>query len=277
MKKITLPLLLLYFSQFTYAQCTEPFTIPYTVNTEGANVPALPDCMDSTYMTFASTETFKTATGPVTGFTGKLFTYDTGSQGGGGAMQPTVGSTLYTYEIQLVQGTEYILSYRYANADATKTINSFGARVTRPANSYYVDLSNHQNITGATATTFTSQTFTVPSTGAYRFEFIAQSLQGQGLFYLGNISVKEPALGGLNDRDTTDILAYPNPASDNITISGTDKPDRLEVYSQTGQLLSQETITTVNHALDISTYATGIYFLKIYRGNQVKDIRFGKK
>ena len=78
MKKIILPLLLLgAFSYNTLAQCTDPILLPYLADAESATVPELPACVYSGYMAFSSNKVFKTTDGPVAGFAGNVFVYDT--------------------------------------------------------------------------------------------------------------------------------------------------------------------------------------------------------
>jgi hypothetical protein len=277
MKKIIFPLLLIWCAQKAGAQCTEPFTIPYTATTENATVPGLPDCMDSTYMTFDSDEVFTSIAGPVAGFEGKLLAYNTvtASQGGG-AMSPTVGANLYTHEIQLEQGIQYVISYRYKNSDATKTINSFGVRIQQPATGFYLDLSNHLFITGGNVTNFTSQPFIVPATGAYSFDFLVQALGNQGFLYLDNITVQQANGMGIEDNSLSDIFAYPNPTSGRLTISGTNEFDRVEVYSLTGQLLYSQIAKSLLYEIDINKYAAGTYLVHIYCGKGVKRMKVNK-
>ena len=278
MKKKIFSLFLLGFVQAALAQCNEPFAVPYTATSENAAVPGLPDCMQSTYITFDSDEVFTSIAGPVAGFEGKLLAYNTVTAAqGGGAMQPTVGTDLYTHEIQLEQGVEYKIAYRYKNSDAAKTINSFGVRVQLPANGFYLDLTNHQNITGATVTNFVSQPFTVPATGGYTFDFIVQSLGNQGFLYLDNITVQEAATMAVDDNALSAVVAWPNPTTGRLIISsGAYQPERVAVFSLTGKLLYSENMSTLSHEIKMDTYATGLYLLHIYQGSQVKKIKIYK-
>jgi len=280
MKKIVFLILVINLAQKAVAQCTEPFTVPYTATIENAAVPVLPDCMDSTYMTFDSDEVFKSIEGPVDGFDGKLLAYNTFTQAqGGGAMAPTVGCDLYTHDIQLEQGVAYIIGYRYKNSDASKSINSFGVRIQQPSNGYYLDLTNHLNITGATVTNYTSQPFTVPATGAYSFDFIVGSVSNQGYLYLDTITVQKAGVMGITDSDTmlSDVVTYPNPTTGNITVSSTKEFDKIELYSLAGKLLCTEVGGKMLHKIDMDKYAAGLYLLHIYQGNRVKKVKISRQ
>ncbi len=278
MKKIILPLVIVCFSQSGIAQCDEAFTIPYTATIENATVPGLPDCMDSTYLAFTSDEVFKSINGPVAGFDGKLLAYDTftGSQGGG-AMIPTIGADLYTNEIHFVQGVQYVVSYRYANSDATKTIGRFGVQLQQPASSYYDDLATHLNITGATVNNHTTSHFTVPATGDYVLRFDVQSFENEGLFYLDAISVQDAGAMGVGEKLLSGITAYPNPVSGKLTINGQNNIDRIEIYTLNGQMLCNEPVNALTHDTDMSNLTTGIYFLHIYAGDHIEKMKICKK
>jgi Secretion system C-terminal sorting domain len=278
MKKIIVTLLLLSLPVFALAQCNEPFAVPYTATSENATIPGLPDCMDSTYLTFDSDEVFTTIAGPVAGFTGKLLAYNTvtASQGGGG-VQPMVGTNLYTHEIQMEQGVGYTIAYKYKNSDAAKTINSFGLRIELPANGFYLDLVNQLSVTGATVTNFVSQPFNVPATGGYTFNFSVQSAGNQGFLYLDDITVQEVAEMAVDENALSAVVAWPNPTMGRLTISsGAYQPERVEVYSLTGKLLCSENISTLTHEVNMDTYAAGLYLLHIYQGSQVKKIKIYK-
>ncbi|AWH86421.1 hypothetical protein HYN59_15480 [Flavobacterium album] len=278
MKRITLPLFLACLSQLGIAQCDQAFTVPYTSTFENATVPALPDCMTTTYFAFASSEVFESIAGPVSGFSGKLLAYDTytGSQGGG-AMQPTIGADLYTNEVHLVQGVQYVVSYRYGNSDATKTIGRFGVQLQQPGASYYDDLATHLSITGATPVTHTTEAFTVPETGDYWIHFDVQSFENQGLFYIDDISLTVQGSMGVGENLLSAVSAFPNPVSDRLSVSNPTQIDKIEMYTLTGQMLCSEAVNAMNHTIDMSSLSSGMYMLHIYSGSRVEKMKVYKK
>jgi|GEM_PF-3864311 len=73
------------------------------------------------------------------------------------------------------------------------------------------------------------------------------------------------------ETKNAEILAYPNPASHQITVdiseSGT-----LSIYSTTGEVVRRENILPGKNQFDISNLAPGIYFFVTDRGKQTKLI-----
>lgn len=263
--------------QLANAQCGENFTVPYTVGTESVTVPALPDCMDTQWVAFASQEVFESIAGPVAGFDGKLLAYDTYTGNpGGGAMMPTIGADLYTHEIYFQQGVQYTVSYRYGNSDADKSIGRFGVQLNQPGTAYYDDLSTHLNVTGATATNYTTSAFTVPASGNYYIKFDVQSFENEGLFYLDAISVQALNMG-TGENLLTQLSVYPNPTSGRLNVIGQEAIDRFEIYSLSGQIVRTEMPNALTHEADISSLAAGIYVIQIHSGSRVEKIKICKE
>lgn len=77
------------------------------------------------------------------------------------------------------------------------------------------------------------------------------------------------------------IFVYPNPASSQLTISVPDAaglPDSYVVYNSLGQeLKTAKVLSESNLNLNISVFATGVYFIKISKDGQHKTLRFVKK
>ncbi|MGJ8683712.1 MAG: family 16 glycosylhydrolase [Nonlabens sp.] len=70
------------------------------------------------------------------------------------------------------------------------------------------------------------------------------------------------------DADSFDVMVYPNPSSNVVTISSTDTIDRIELYTMLGQRVFEKTENC--NSLNVSKYDNGMYVLKIYSGNQMQ-------
>lgn len=57
----------------------------------------------------------------------------------------------------------------------------------------------------------------------------------------------------------TAVTIYPNPASDVLNIEGTDNGETICIYNDLGV----EVMETWNRTIDISSFSTGIYFVKV--------------
>lgn len=82
---------------------------------------------------------------------------------------------------------------------------------------------------------------------------------------------------GVNENTQAEISAFPNPATDQLTIENTGEAT-LFVSNPEGKTIVKTTISG-NAQLDVSAYAPGVYFLSFeaHDAQTVKTIRFVKK
>jgi len=81
---------------------------------------------------------------------------------------------------------------------------------------------------------------------------------------------------GIEDiNENNDLVVYPNPASDKVTITNNDnfaKEIAVSIFNITGQQIMSDKFKNLNKIeLDISKVEKGIYFLKIQMDNQIDD------
>ena len=77
--------------------------------------------------------------------------------------------------------------------------------------------------------------------------------------------------------DIQSIVVYPNPSSAIFYIQ-TDANATVELYDLVGKSLKSDTIEVGTTVLDLSSYANGIYLLKIANEiNQTKTVRLVKR
>lgn len=78
---------------------------------------------------------------------------------------------------------------------------------------------------------------------------------------------------GINQYELRDnLIVYPNPAINNITISAKDDNlmiEKVELYNIYGQLLNTVTVNDSRAEVSVSTLATGTYFAKVFTANGV--------
>ncbi|MCB0534759.1 MAG: T9SS type A sorting domain-containing protein [Lewinellaceae bacterium] len=72
------------------------------------------------------------------------------------------------------------------------------------------------------------------------------------------------------DRDAR-VSVYPNPAADWATIEWSDKQDveRLELWSAQGAKIMDQKTSNNSHQLNLSAYPAGMYYLRLYSGQQM--------
>ncbi|MCR4964417.1 MAG: T9SS type A sorting domain-containing protein [Bacteroidales bacterium] len=86
-----------------------------------------------------------------------------------------------------------------------------------------------------------------------------------------------PTGGGSGDgiEDFSKVLfeIFPNPASDNITVS-TEEEATMTIFDQTGRTFAQQHLVMGNNVIDVSSYAAGIYYVRITteKGSAVRKL-----
>lgn len=71
------------------------------------------------------------------------------------------------------------------------------------------------------------------------------------------------------DRDAR-VSVYPNPTADRATIEWSDKQhvERLELWNAQGAKIMAQEITGNSQGINLATYPAGIYYLRLYSGQQ---------
>jgi hypothetical protein len=69
---------------------------------------------------------------------------------------------------------------------------------------------------------------------------------------------------GLETLDNANVIVYPNPAKDQLTIAAGMKMDRIEFVSVTGQTIFTQIVNTTTTNIQLAGISSGMYFVKIY-------------
>ncbi|WGF93768.1 T9SS type A sorting domain-containing protein [Aequorivita marisscotiae] len=74
------------------------------------------------------------------------------------------------------------------------------------------------------------------------------------------------------------ITLYPNPAKNTLQLNTQDKTiDQVNIYTMTGSKVLQFDVDTVSPTVDVSSLASGVYYLQLYSGKNVALKKFVKE
>jgi hypothetical protein len=88
----------------------------------------------------------------------------------------------------------------------------------------------------------------------------------------------EPGLTGVEDKDRSEVLLYPNPCSDQIYLKfGRVITGSIKIFSNTGQLMYSTKINTELETIDVSRYPSGGYIIQVSENKTFSTYKFIKQ
>ncbi|MFM1947006.1 MAG: hypothetical protein RL207_1289 [Bacteroidota bacterium] len=101
--------------------------------------------------------------------------------------------------------------------------------------------------------------------------FVNRTLDGFKL-YIDDIEVRKDDATGLQEPSTISFVVYPNPSSDLIYVSGTEKLEKMELLDLNGMLLQTTALTFMN----VQALPSGMYLIRCTMNGVTSTKRFTK-
>ena len=111
-----------------------------------------------------------------------------------------------------------------------------------------------------------------------RFQFESDGYQSADGFYFDDLTINilDENLGA-NDFLETAFTIYPNPVKDVLTINTTISNYTVAIYNIQGQLINEMNTVSETQTIDYSSYARGIYLMRISTESGVKVFKIVKE
>jgi hypothetical protein len=103
--------------------------------------------------------------------------------------------------------------------------------------------------------------------------YVSQTLNGCPSTLLAVMAVTTL---NVDDSVFSKLKYFPNPVTDNFTLSNLESNSQIEIYTVLGQQISYATYDSQEVNLDFSKYNSGIYLVKIMSNNETKTIKILK-
>ncbi len=119
--------------------------------------------------------------------------------------------------------------------------------------------------------------------GVHNLTIITDSYAGgqtsQTIIDYYSIEVLDCASSGINENALSNIVAFPNPTEDVLTLNGLNgSTESIAILNTNGQvMMSYSTVQATQFDMNVSSLESGIYFVKIIENNELRTIRFVKK
>jgi len=107
--------------------------------------------------------------------------------------------------------------------------------------------------------------------GEYSIEVTATDIVGAKISSNFILSVTKPS--NVSDVSTVESSVYPNPTSGKLIVTGSKSEYKITVKTLEGLILKQINSKSENTTIDISIFASGIYFIEVKTGDKVKSHR----
>ena len=103
--------------------------------------------------------------------------------------------------------------------------------------------------------------------------------QAQDVVDYYTIEVLDCSTSGIEENNLSNIVAFPNPTEDVLTLNGLNgSTESIAILNTNGQvMMNYSTVQSSHFNINVSTLESGIYFVKIIENNELRTIRFVKK
>ncbi len=185
--------------------------------------------------------------------------------------------------IQCLDGSYLVCGYSSSNISGDKTQNSQGSSDYWFLKLNSVGIIEWQNRVGGEEADHRAKAIQAVDgsyvIGGYSSSNISgdktENSRGEYDFWI----VKHAASLGINENPfATTITLYPSPAKNTLQLNTQDKTiDQVNIYTMTGSKVLQLNVDTVSPTVDVSSLASGVYYLQLYSGKNVALKKFVKE
>jgi hypothetical protein len=191
----------------------------------------------------------------------------------------TTGSNLHTltdedhYKIELPADYEYTVTARLHDAKNSGDGNSYSVDVLF---SYSI---GNEALWSDPYDDVMAGNITLSDGGTVNFWVLPYSLIGAKGTYLLEINVNRRGKIGIENRESSDdVVIYPNPAQENITISGLLNSENITLTDISGRTLyTAKSNGATEMQIPVSSLASGMYFVRISGNTSVKTVKVVKE
>jgi len=184
---------------------------------------------------------------------------------------------LFTKCLDLTAGNTYRLDYFYKNFDLT-AMADLQTFVGSSQDTTLTQIIATEPVPTDTTYKFSTNTFTVPSSGIYYVAFRCFSSTGTGTSSerIDDVTLTIDNGNSIKEKNISQAISvYPNPSNGRITLtnSGIDGEYQVKIMNAMGQLVQNTNFSGkyVNHTLDLSSFPNGIYMMEVKTDKQMMN------
>ena len=214
--------------------------------------------------------------------------YDSGPAvaGKGDLLQsPSIQSGQWISATESLSGWNYNFSIKafVTNSDdkVVKTLSSADSRALSGHNIYRLTPGQSEDVwsllaENVTESAYTDETWATLATGNYQFAVKSKFGSGISEAVFSNELEKQVSIESL--EISAGFTLYPNPVRDILKIvRPTVDNARIEIYNSIGSLVQTFEIENIEHELNVSTFSSGIYLIRLIDEQGSSVLRFVKE
>lgn len=241
--------------------------VPYTQDFESTTTPDLPACTSQENIGLGSP--WIVEENPGFGFESNALAYSWDSNNDANVW-------FYTQGINLTGGTAYKISYDYGATgyDLYPENLKVAYGTSASAIDMTTELANHPSVILEGPINNLVE-FTPTTSGVYYFGFNAYSPADSFYLFVDNIVID--VLLGNNSFDNANFMYYPNPVKNVLNLNYNQNISLVEVYNLLGQKMTSNSFDATTAQVDMSSYTSGVYLVKVTSNNTTKTIRVIKE
>ena len=107
--------------------------------------------------------------------------------------------------------------------------------------------------------------------------YVVGWVNGPPMYAEGWIVNLDDLILGTTTLETTTVAYYPNPVKDVLNLNTKEAINSVAVYSVTGQIVDNVSISENNTQVDFSNLASGVYFVEVKSNGSVENLKVVKK
>ena len=118
---------------------------------------------------------------------------------------------------------------------------------------------------------YAANNFAVPTTVG-QVEYTFSATDNFGCTYDTTLYVNVLPATGIDEVSDDDILVFPNPVNDMLTITSSEAISEIEIVNDKGQIVRRMDVNGNTAACNVSELASGVYVVRIYNRSQSRPL-----
>lgn len=156
--------------------------------------------------------------------------------------------------------SSYLLTYSQCGVSASTTLSGNTLTATSVGTYQWIDCANNMPISGEN-----SQTFTATTNGSYAVVITSGTCSDTS-------ACTTFSTIGLSENEMATFTIFPNPATEQVTISNLEAGSTVVLVDVTGKIVSQVVSNSTTVTIETANFTSGVYFVRVSSLNGIQKL-----